>query len=247
MSCEQHKKALIEGAASNEPLPLDLRAHIDSCSSCRVTLESERSLFAAIDSSLHAAANPPVPSSFLPAVHLRLAQELATSKSAKLALPASWMFLSAAAALVFALVPVLRRARNIDGPPQPAVTSTSVESGQVARTGPQTNVTQVASANRSTKNRAWPRANSARLTNRKPEPEVIVPADERIALAQYVSSFYAHEKDAGRPNTVVVAMTGSVPESQAKPLKIEPLQIAELAVEPMQDRHREEDARTQIR
>src|SRR5262245_55579496 len=111
MSWERHKNALIEAAASNDALPLDLRAHLDDCATCRAAFEEERRLLAAIDSSLRGAANAPVPPLLLPTVRRHLAQEDAAHANAKRSPSANWMYLAATAALILALVPLLRQRR----------------------------------------------------------------------------------------------------------------------------------------
>ena len=70
MPCAHYKDALIEAAASGAdltsvPTPDEetaaLRAHLESCASCRAAFEQEQSLFSSIDAGLHAAANAEVP------------------------------------------------------------------------------------------------------------------------------------------------------------------------------------------
>lgn len=110
MRCERYKEALIDAAASGEPLPRDLRAHLDSCGPCHATFEDERRLLAAIDSSVRATANASVPPSLLPAVDVRLSQEDASN--AKRSASANWIYVAAAAALILALLPLLRGHRD---------------------------------------------------------------------------------------------------------------------------------------
>jgi hypothetical protein len=108
MLCEQNKEILIDAVASGEPLPLDLRTHLDSCVSCRTAFDDERRLLAAIDSGLGAAANATVPPSLLPAVHVRLAQEDASHVQRSSSV--NWVYLAAAAVVLIALsLPRLNR------------------------------------------------------------------------------------------------------------------------------------------
>lgn len=109
MLCERYKKILIVAAASGDQLPLDLRTHLDSCPPCRIVFDDQRRLLAAIDSGIRATANAPVPPSLLCAVHLRLAHEGASNAKRS---PSAWMYLAATAALILALLPLLRVNRD---------------------------------------------------------------------------------------------------------------------------------------
>jgi hypothetical protein len=237
MSCERHKKALIDAALSNDLLPLDLRAHLDSCGTCRAALDEGRRLLAAIDSGLRAAANAPVPPSLLPAVHLRLAQEDATS--AKCPPSSSWMYLAAAAALILALIPLLRprRANETGAQSSTQVAEQSTERASVAIPQPQPSSALEHPVNR----RFYPQSRLilARAAQ-SPQPEVLVPPEERVALARYIASA------SQRKSWVTVARIPPA-EPATQPLTIEPLNIAALNEQSLEELDRHRDRETQIR
>jgi hypothetical protein len=58
------------------------------------------------------------------------------------------------------------------------------------------------------------------------EPEVIVPPEERIAFAKFV-------RGVGQPNQVVIALTQTAPVIPSAFEASEPLEIAELRIEPL--------------
>ena len=61
MFCESRRQALINAAASAEPLEPALAAHVATCESCFTALVEERQLFGLVDESLHAIANAHAP------------------------------------------------------------------------------------------------------------------------------------------------------------------------------------------
>ena len=75
MICDHYKQALMELAARGADPDLQLLAHLQTCSSCRSAFESERSLFASIDSYLRTSANADIPSSFIPTVRAQLQRD----------------------------------------------------------------------------------------------------------------------------------------------------------------------------
>jgi hypothetical protein len=253
MPCERYKEILVEAAAAGEPLPCDLRAHLDSCAACRATFDDEGRLLASIDSGIRAEANVPIPASLIPALHLRLSQE--DAGSAKRSPSASWIFLAAAAALILALFPLLRP-RNVRPLAQSQTDSTassasvgvglqpgepSAAHGLDKKAQPQP-VSGMAHHSNS-KSPAPTRAVLA-LDVRPPQPEVLVPPDERVALARYLSR---RDASAAGPRSLTIAVANSSSEPQVKPLTIEPLQIAQLDVKSLEEQLRQADDQARIR
>lgn len=74
MSCEAYNQSLMDAATSGELAPA-LRTHLTQCDSCHAAFAQDQMLYAAIDTGLHAAANPEIPSTFLPRVHVALNNE----------------------------------------------------------------------------------------------------------------------------------------------------------------------------
>lgn len=225
MPCEHYKDALIEIAASGAAPQGKLRAHLAGCASCRAALHEEQSLFAAIDSGLHAAVNAEVPTSLLRRVRARLDE----SAIARPRWSSSWVALAgaAAAAAAFFLV-VTTRQKN----PQPAPTNLAVNrtpgpqilpSAQGAsptvllKTGNSVPRPPVSTARHSVQ--------PAELASHKSTPEIFVPRDQEILLATYAQQWDS------RKHPPLVA--GEVNQKAVALLEIPPIQITELDVKPL--------------
>ena len=72
MFCESYRQPLSDAICGGEALPRELAAHLGACNDCAAAFASERALFAAIDRSLHAAANSEAPPSLVPRVRAQL-------------------------------------------------------------------------------------------------------------------------------------------------------------------------------
>jgi hypothetical protein len=251
MLCERYKEILIEAAAAGEPLPVKVRVHLDSCAACRATFDDEGRLLASIDSGVRAEANVPIPASLIPALHLRLSQEGAGR--AKRSPFVSWIYLAAAAALILALFPLLRP-RNVQPLMQSHPEATPSSAGVEVQAGKP-------SATQGLDKNAQPQpafaighhANSKSPTPlravlavdvRLPQPEVIVPPDERIALARYLSR---RDARAAGPRSLAVAVANSSSEPEVEPLTIEPLRIAQLELKSLEEQLRQGDDQARIR
>jgi hypothetical protein len=196
MSCENYKKALIDAAASGDALSLALRAHMAACSSCIAAFERERSLLAAIDGGVRAAANAPIPASFLPAVHVRISQEDASA--AKRQASAHWAYYAAAAvAVIIAVWPPPRWDRD-------ALRSAQTEAGaSVASTGRKQDlsvqpgltaersvapVDPRADRGRNSPTMTRTSASSARMKSDR--MRVLVPPDQELLMARYLHALH---------------------------------------------------------
>ena len=220
MPCKHYKDALIDAAASGATPQGELRAHLAECASSRAAFAEEQSLFATIDSSLHAAANTEVPPSLLPRVRARL-EESAVPRFRWLQ---PLVFVSASAALAVAVFLLVRPHRVLPedvakqsavAVPAPTVPSTETNPEKISSKDtqvPAVHVTHFRAARNST-NRG-----SAASSN----PEVLVPPDEREGLSQFV--------DGLRQGRVLVADAKLQPED----LTIAPSEIAPIEVKALE-------------
>ncbi|MBS1865346.1 MAG: hypothetical protein JSS69_05450 [Acidobacteria bacterium] len=72
MFCDAYNKSLTQAAAAERELTPALQQHLFTCESCRTAFAEEQSLFTAIDSSLHTVANPEIPATLIPRIHVAL-------------------------------------------------------------------------------------------------------------------------------------------------------------------------------
>jgi len=217
MLCENCREPLRDAAASGGEMTPQLRAHLDACDECRAALACERLLLAEIDEGLRAAANATLPPSLLPRVRAELALHPARSRR----VPALWAWaptvvLASLAVAIF--VPRLVRNFRSDNSPVISVHSDpSSDSGEKIQPGaPPARVPSVyAERKRIT--------SQARILALAAEPKVLVPPGQETALAHYIALLQRQP---------VLAQSVSEDKSQ-KPLRIEPLEIAELSSQPL--------------
>ena len=225
MPCEHDKDALIELAASGATPQGELRAHLDGCASCRAALDEEQSLFANIDSGLHATANREVPISLLPRVRAKL-------DGAAAQLPgwsSGWLALAAAATAVAALFLTVRiHSNNTDS------LSTSLVSSLPAapKVVPTTHTPSLSTPPERGKLPHKPSASAARnapprdeSASRTLSPEILVPRDQEALLASYAKQW------SSRVRAPLVA--SEVVDAKLEPLKVLPIQITGLDVKPL--------------
>jgi hypothetical protein len=228
MPCKHYKDALIEAAAGGVEPSADLRAHLNSCAECRAAFEQERTLFAAIDAGLRVTTNAEVPVSLLPSVRARLDEEAAPKRS----WAANWLVLASAAALFAGIFvaravwrPVVRENSSTNSAekasPAPALRSPR-EDGQ--------NSEQTAKNNQS-----WERPTADALSSpkvgmalvRHASPEVLVPQDQEVLLAEYAEQWHQ------RKHAPLVARDSDT--TILAPLEVAQIQIAELDVKLLAD------------
>ena len=228
MPCKHYKEALIEAAASGAEPQGDLRAHLAGCADCRSAFEQERSLFASIDAGLHVAANAQVPSSLLPRVRARLDVEATPQRR--------WIqplvFAAASVALAFAIF--LFVWPHYSGPDNQAKQTPRIPVSEPPTTNDhdQNSVpgTQAVSSN---VNNSYRQARSTlSSTTASSHPEVLVPPDEREALARFVATLQEH-------GDVAVALVPPAPQTKDEPASLEPLQIKELEIKTLEERQTE--------
>jgi hypothetical protein len=232
MLCEHYKEILIDAVAAGDPLPLDLRTHLDSCASCRTAFDEECHLLAAIDSGIRAAASSIVPPSLLPAVHLRLAQE--DPSHAHRSSSVNWVYLAAAAAAVLiALLPLPRLTRDEgktmhqdaaasvassnpqrDFVPRPGQTAGSI----IAAVGPRTRHGKTAPA--------IAQIGTSVGQMSVAQMQVLVPPDQELLLADYARALQQRS---------LQLRTSNLSEPSSLGLPIDLIEVAQVQLLPLPD------------
>lgn len=225
MPCKHYKDALIEAAAHSAVPSEELSAHLAACVSCREAFAQEQSLFAAIDSGLHAAANAEVPPSLLSRVRLGL-DEVTLAHAPW---TSSWFVLgsTAVAAATFLLFVTVRHYNPRTAPANLTANRTLAPQILPPAQGP------LSSAS-SKKGNSIPKppvpiarnpGQSEELASRKLTPEILVPHDQEVLLASY-----AQQWDSRKHAPLVAAKTDQAAVSL---LKISPILIPGLDVKPL--------------
>jgi hypothetical protein len=218
MPCKNYKNALMEAAASGFHPQGDVRAHMDACASCRAAFEQEQSLFASIDVGLQVSANAEVPASLLQRVRACLDE---ASAPRRIGVP-NWLVFASAAVMVVAIVAAhsVWRTRVVEKPVETAV-KTIVQ----PRQNHDPSVGHLAE-NDSPSHRelAFARNPSPHepLVRGKTTPEVVVPRDQELLLAEYAEqwSLRKHAPLGAQDSDATVLA----------PLQMDQIQIAELDV-----------------
>jgi hypothetical protein len=223
MPCEHYKNALIEAAASGSQPQGDLRGHLALCDACRAAFEQEQSLFASVDTGLNVTANAEVPASLLPRVRARL-DEAAAPRSGWVT---NWFALASAAVMVvafFAARAVWRT--NVVQKPVETAGNTNVPPRVTPPPQKQTPVVVPTVEKNSVSQRQLVIAKNAlapeALVRGKTMPEVLVPRDQEVLLAEYTEQWRFRKRApllAQDSDATMLAL-----------LQVAPIQIAELDV-----------------
>lgn len=221
MSCKQIQKVLIDLAARAAQPSAPVREHLAACASCRASFEREQFLFVCIDAGVRQIANAPIPTAFLQRVEARIAQEAAPQRIQRWA----WLYVAAfsTAALLVVLLPLLRP----HNPAQRVAFSVIPQRRQ--------NAAQKESSPSSLTNAAptTPRvAKHSAPSAATQSPEVLIPPDEREALARYVSQV---SKDEPAASGLLRPARQNIDEH----LSLDPLQVASLEVKPLEEEARD--------
>ena len=227
MKCEDYKKALIERASVGAKSESKLAGHLEECTECRVKLQHEERLFAAIDDALRTRVSEIPRDGFLAGIQARI-REQAPSKSRRIPV---WSLAGAVLALALVAMSNLwtspprkpvqaRRAESLRGPA--VLAPRLLES---ANSAPKTRNSdeRVRNLHPSAKHSAGAQIASS-------EPEVLVPPDEGRALQQFVARLQGHEQVA---QAVASPVSTSEPDDKNEFPEIAPVEIARLQLEPL--------------
>ncbi len=223
MLCEHYKEALTEAAASGAQSSGDLRVHLDGCAACRAAFEQEQALFASIDGGLQVVANAEVPASLLPRVRAGLDAEAALNRSWVI----NWLVLASAAAVIAAFfvahyvgAPVVRQNPQSNYARKDASAPLILPAPEHTQT-----------PERSAKSDSLPFPHGFNSKNsrqhgvqsaRNAFPEVLVPGDQEVLLAEYAGQWRAHK----HPLVLAQEFDATI----LAPLQVAPIQIDELDV-----------------
>ena len=235
MSCEKYQDALTDLAARGAEVVGVVREHLNVCASCRSYLEQEQFLLKSIDSGIRSDVNAVLPAAVVQRLQARLAQESAFERRVL----GRWIIAGAGAALVAAALalliarPVGRFRSHAKLEPTFAASVKRSEPAEgssisAAVTNPRALIA-IAKTTRQNSPEALPAISSRNLH----EPEVLVPSDEREALARFVNGLN------GQPEIAEAFLAHAPRQSEASfPLPL--IQIARLeipALEPSDDRN----------
>jgi hypothetical protein len=222
MSCTHYKNTLIEAAASGAELQGDLRAHLAECSDCRAAFEQERSLFASIDAGLHVTANAEMPASLLPRVRVRLDEVAAPRRI----WASNWVAFASAAVIIVAFFAArsLWRPNTVHAPIEtagegsapPRMTPPSQKHDVVVPSGEKNSASQRQLAI------AKSPSTHETLVKGKTTPEVLVPRDQEVLLAEYAEQWSLHKHP--------LLLAQNFDATILSPLQVAPIQIDELDV-----------------
>jgi hypothetical protein len=226
MPCKPYKDALIEVAAGGSEPQGDLSSHLAGCADCRAAFETERTLFASIDAGLHVAANSEVPASLLPQVRARLEE----ASPPRRIWVTNWLVLASAAVVVVAFFAARAVWRtnvmhqsvetaekpvvppHVTAPPQNHARKGETPMGKNDVSNHQPFIAKSHSAHET-------------LVRGKTTPEVLVPRDQEVLLAEYAEQWSVHK----HPLLLAQEFDATI----LSPLQVVLIQIDELGVKPL--------------
>jgi hypothetical protein len=224
MPCEHYKDAIVEAAATGAEPQGELRAHLAACASCRAVFADEQSLFVSIDAGLHATANAEVPPSLLPRVRAGLGEAVAPQRR--------WMqqlvFASASLAFAFLLFLIVRPHRTVSNDQAERISAIPAPVEPQAKSHREISAPGVQIASAAANNPHSVRNSTFSRPVASSKPEVLIPPDERIALARFVASL-------DERTVVAAALLAPAAEKKDALLSVDPLGIARLEVKPLDD------------
>jgi len=227
MSCEIFKTALNEAAATNAYPAADLRAHLEKCANCHAEFTAVRTTFAAIDSHLSVLANIQPSSAFLPRVRSLIRRD----NTPKFKWTSVWLTAAVGAAVVLAVMifPFFHH----ENPLQPQLLRSS-EAPENQSSKPIVAQSELPpQETRTVLKRSVPRFDRHKAlgnarNNVPREPDVLVPQEERVSFAQFLSAVQRRE--------VAVALANIPARDEQKLLQVDPLQVAKLTIAPLDGR-----------
>jgi hypothetical protein len=216
MRCDTYRDDLLEVAAAPQELKEQVRVHVEECPQCRATLQRERTLFAKIDEALRARVEEMPRVGFLADVRARISQE---PEPRALMNPVWILATTSVMVAMLAMVAPWTRLRREPVAPSGPILSTTHPSPEAKVAESKTVELPHAGIHRQGKRQIVALA-AAR------EPEVLVPPDEREALARFIT----HLSERGE---VVVAFASPALDEKNEPAEIRPLEVAQLQVKPL--------------
>jgi len=228
MPCEHYQDALVDAAASGLEPQGELRAHLAACPACRATFAQEQSLFSSIDSGLSAAVNVEIPASLLPRVRASIAEESAPRRI----WVSKWLVLASATVMFVAFL-MARAAWRSNVIHQPVVTAVNATVPPHVAAPPQNHDSAVEpplEKNGVPKNQVVTAKNHLAPESPargKSTPEVLVPHDQEILLAEYAKQWSLHK----HPLLLARQFDATILLS----LQVSPIQIDELGVKLLRD------------
>jgi hypothetical protein len=228
MSCQHVQSLITDSLAAGAELPREVRAHADGCPSCRAALETELALFSALDAGLHTRANAEVPADLLPRVRARIAGAAAPSRLLFPAWAAALSMAAVALALTIGFVrgPHGSRPDN-DASITPLAARTVPPTGSVTSTTPP--VEKIAPLV-SSHHHSGHFPQTAAAQPHAPAVEVLVPQEDRIALARLVRRLTQPGSPQGK--TLMASLAREADASPIADLAILPLEVKPLLPEP---------------
>ncbi|MBV9888581.1 MAG: hypothetical protein JO119_18710 [Acidobacteria bacterium] len=230
MLCEEYKPALIEAAISGAQLAPAIRTHVVGCPLCAAELAQQRSLVAAINANLHRQMNAPVPAAMLQRFEAHLAQHPQPKRAPRFA----QVFAGALATLAFAAIIVLLLPRHRSPgnntklvAPQP--TENGVYEPRVVRETPSNATVSLGHQPKPPSHALTRFVLASAAASPHPEPEVIVPPDERIAMEHFIADLHGDGE-------IALARAKRITEQREQaivPVDAPDIQIAALKVQPI--------------
>jgi hypothetical protein len=231
MSCEKYKTALIEAAITGADLTPEVRSHLAACPPCAAEQAEQRSLVAAIDANLLRQMNAPVPAAMLHRFEARLAQQPQPKRAPRFAQIFAASLATLATAAIILVFLSHWKIDTLEPNAKPIVTSThSASAGEIqVYTGPSSGTpTNVVTGPRTSRHTATHTVLVSAAVS-PPEPEVIVPPDERVALDRLITGLNHRSELASALAKPLLKKS----EQPVKHLEIPDIQTAALVIQPI--------------
>jgi len=219
-----------------------LQTHLADCASCRELFADEQKLYAAIDGELSRLANAEGTPAFLPRIRAAIDAERSAASPSRFRF-ILWPVATAmvAAALFFVVfqripsqpppAPQLMASASARPSATGSATSSATnsaldsEAGEIASEPKVAPREAVSHGVRKPRSFSTPAKTESRIESSQ-MPEVLVPPDERIALAEFVAAL-------PRRREIAIALTKPAPAAPSADVVSVPLEIAELKLEPL--------------
>jgi hypothetical protein len=220
MFCDAHHKSLTETVAAGRELTPSLQRHLSACEPCRNALVEEQSLFAAIDAGLRCVANPEVPATLIPRVHVALNDQPASQSHSQ-----KWIFAGATLAAVLVVTLVLKLNHGNSASPKENV-AVQIPASPTLRPN-ESRFPNLLAAHSVARVRS--RTAPVQLVSVKSESpfsaEVLVPDEERAAFAKFLTG-----GQSAPVATTISAAISRIPEAPKVLTPLQPVEIASLRI-----------------